>query len=178
MMPTLREVLAAFPGRRFLINFKGGQASEADLLLAYLDAAPEADYARLAFYGAAPAERVHELRPELRTLSRRRLMRCGRSYILTGWMGHVGQACRNTIIFVPSNYGWLAWGWPNRFLQRMQQAGSEVIIVDAIRRGETPGVGGVDDAEAFAAIPRDWRGGVATDRIEVIGPLAAERRAQ
>lgn len=178
MMPTLREVLAAFPGRRFLINFKGNEAREADLLLAYLDAAPEADYARLAFYGAAPAERVRDLRPELRTLSRQRLMRCARSYMLTGWTGHVGEDCRNTIIFVPSNYAWVAWGWPNRFLERMQRADSEVIIVDAIRRGEKPGVGGVDDAEAFAAIPRGWRGGVATDRIEVIGPLAAERRAQ
>lgn len=178
MMPTLREVLAAFPQRRFLINFKGNQASEADLLLAYLDAAPEADYARLAFYGVIPAERVRELRPELRTLSRKRLMRCARSYILTGWTGHVGEDCRNTIIFVPSNYGWVAWGWPNRFLERMRRADSEVIIVDAIRRGEKPGVGGIDDAEAFAAVPLNWRGGVATDRIEVIGPLAAERRAQ
>jgi glycerophosphoryl diester phosphodiesterase len=96
--------------------------------------------------------------------------------MLTGWTGHVGAPCHNSIIFVPYNYGWVAWGWPNRFLQRMQNAGSEVIIVDAIRRGETPGVGGVDDAAGFAHVPPDWRGGVATDRIEVIGPLAAARR--
>ena len=166
-----------FPGRRFLINFKGNQPDEADQVLAYLDAM-NADYSRLAFYGARPAQRVHEARPELKTLSRRRLMQCGRSYILTGWFGNVGEACRNTIVFVPSNYGWVAWGWPNRFLQRMQAAGSDVIIIDALRRGETPGVGGVDDAETFAEIPQDWRGGVATDRIEIIGPLAAERRRQ
>ncbi|HYD88722.1 MAG TPA: glycerophosphodiester phosphodiesterase family protein [Vitreimonas sp.] len=177
MMPTLREVLAAFPDRRFLINFKGGDAAEADQLLAYLDQTPEANYARLAFYGAAPAERVRELRPELRTLSRRRLMQCAKSYLLTGWYGNVDSPCRNTIIFVPSNYGWVAWGWPNLFLERMQTAGSEVFIVDAIRRGERPGVGGIDDADTFATIPRGWRGGVVTDRIELIGPLAARRRA-
>jgi hypothetical protein len=57
----------------------------------------------------------------------------------------------------------------------MRSAGSDVVIVDAIRRGERPGVGGIDDAEAFAAIPRGWRGGVATDRIEVIGPIARDR---
>jgi glycerophosphoryl diester phosphodiesterase len=175
MMPTLREVLAAFPARRFLINFKSNEAGEGDRLIAYLDATPGADYGRLAFYGAAPADRVRALRPELRTLSRRRLIDCAKSYMLTGWIGHVGAPCRNTIIFVPSNYGWVAWGWPNRFLARMRSAGSDVVIVDAIRRGERPGVGGIDDAEAFAAIPRGWRGGVATDRIEVIGPIARDR---
>jgi glycerophosphoryl diester phosphodiesterase len=36
---------------------------------------------------------------------------------------------------------------------------------------------GVDDATSFAQVPHGWRGGVATDRIETIGPLAAERRA-
>jgi glycerophosphoryl diester phosphodiesterase len=176
MMPSLREVLAAFPERRFLINFKGGDPSEADALLTYLDVTPDADFARLAFYGAAPADRVSELRPDLRTISRRRLMNCAKSYLLTGWYGNVGAACRNTIIFVPYNYGWVAWGWPNRFLTRMQNANTEVFVVDAIRRGERPGLGGVDDAAAFAAVPDGWRGGVATDRIEIIGPLAAEQR--
>lgn len=176
LMRTLREVLAAFPGKKFLINFKGGEASEGDLLLAYLDATPDVNYARLAFYGAAPADRVHELRPQLRTLSRHRLVACAKSYIGTGWFGRVGEPCRNTIVFVPYNYGWAAWGWPNRFLERMQNANTEVIIIDAIKRGETPGVGGVDDAEGFAHVPSDWRGGVATDRIEIIGPLAQDRR--
>lgn len=176
MMRTLREVLAAFPDKKFLINFKGGEASEGDLLLAYLDATPNVNYRRLAFYGAAPADRVHELRPELRTLSRHRLVACAKSYISTGWFGRVAEPCRNTIVFVPYNYGWVAWGWPNRFLERMQNANTDVIIVDAIKRGETPGVGGVDDAASFAHVPRDWRGGVATDRIETIGPIARERR--
>jgi len=176
-MPTLREVLEAFPERRFLINFKSRETDEADRLLAYLQAMPVVNIERLSYYGAEPAIRMRELLPEARTTGRRQLMDCAKSYMLTGWTGHVSAICRNTIVFVPSNYGWVAWGWPNRFLQRMQDAGSEVIIVDAIRRGERPGVGGVDSAEAFAAVPRGWRGGVATDRIEVIGPLAAERQA-
>lgn len=177
MMPTLREVLAAFPGRRFLINFKSNVSSEGDLMLAYVDAIGAGEYERLAFFGAAPADRVHELRPDLRVTGRGRLMRCVKSYMLTGWFGQVGAACRNTIVFVPANYGWLAWGYPNLFLQRMQAAHTEVMIVGPIRSGERPGIGGIDDAETFASVPRDWRGAVVTDRIELIGPLAAERRA-
>lgn len=178
MMPTLGEVLAAFPGKRFLINFKGADPDEADRLLAYLDARLTADFSRLAFYGAGPANRLREARPELRAVSRRSLMTCAKSYVLTGWLGHVDEACRNTIVFVPSNYGWVAWGWPDLFLARMEAAGSEVYIVDAIRRGDRPGLNGVDDAEALAAVPANWRGGVATDRIEIVGPLTQERRVQ
>jgi glycerophosphoryl diester phosphodiesterase len=178
MMPTLREVLAAFPDKRFLINFKGPDPAEADQLLAYLEATPLANISRLSFYGAGPANRLREVRPDLRAVSRRSLMNCAKSYVLTGWFGNVGEACRNSIIFVPSNYGWVGWGWPDLFLARMQAANSEVYIVDAIRRGERAGLNGIDDAEAFSAVPRSWRGGVATDRIEIIGPLAEERRVQ
>ncbi len=165
LMPTLREVLEAFPERRFLINFKSRETDEADRLLAYLQAMPSANLERLSYYGAEPAMRMRELLPNARTTGRRQLMDCAKSYMLTGWFGRV------------ADYGWVVWGWPNRFLDRMRAANTEVILVAPLRRGERPGVGGIDDAETFAAIPNDWRGGVATDRIEIIGPLAAERRA-
>lgn len=177
LIPSLREVLAAFPDRRFLINFKSNDASEGDRLLAYVDAIGRAEYARLAFYGAAPAERLHELRPDLQVTGRGRLMRCAKAYMLTGWFGRIDDTCRNTIVFVPSNYGWLAWGYPNLFLERMQAVNTDVMIVGPIRSGERPGIGGIDDAVTFQSVPRAWRGGVVTDRIEVIAPLAAERRA-
>jgi glycerophosphoryl diester phosphodiesterase len=178
MMPTLRDVLAAFPERRFLINFKGNDPAEADQVLAYLDAFEQTDYARLMFYGARPAERLRELRPDVRTTGRKQLMRCAKGYMLTGWFGTTPEACRNTIVFVPANYGWIGWGYPDLFLQRMQAANTEVMIVGPIRRGERPGIVGIDDLATFEELPRNWRGGVVTDRIEVIGPLAAERRTQ
>lgn len=175
LMPTLREVLDAFPNERFLINFKSNDPDEADQLVAYLDAFSGANYERLAFYGARPAERLRDLRPELQITGRQRLMRCARDYMLTGWFGAMPDECRNSIVFVPSNYGWVAWGYPNLFLQRMRAANTDVFIVGPIRDGERPGIGGIDDAEAFEQVPADWRGGVVTDRIEIIGPLAAER---
>lgn len=177
LMPSLNQVLAAFPGRRFLINLKSNDPNEGELLLAYVDAVGANQYERLAFYGAAPADRIHELRPQLLVTGRQRLMRCAKAYIATGWLGRVDDACRNTILFVPSNYGWLAWGYPNLLVQRMQAVNTEVMIVGPIRRGERPGIGGVDDAETFASVPQGWRGGVVTDRIERVGPLAAERRS-
>lgn len=177
MMPSLREVLAAFPTQRFLINFKGNQPEEADQLLAYLQATPDANLERLAFYGARPAERMRVLLPDALVTSRAGLKRCAKDYILSGWFGAAPASCRNTIVFAPTNYAWLAWGWPDRFLQRMQEAGSEVYLTGAIPSGERAGIYGIDDAAAFARVPRRWRGGVTTDAVEVIGPLAAERVA-
>jgi glycerophosphoryl diester phosphodiesterase len=169
-MPSLRDVLAEFPSQRFLVNFKSADPNEADLMLAYLEAPPRADVRRLAFYGASPADRLRELRPDWRIISRSSLKNCATSYVLTGWFGRIGPACRNTMIFVPANYGWIAWGWPNRFLDRMKRANTEVVIFDAIREGARPG-GGIDDAEALRNVPRDWGGGILTDRVEVIAPL-------
>ncbi len=175
MMKSLREVLAAFPEGRFLINFKGSDIYEADLLIAYIEATPNANVERLAFYGHQPATRMRELRPAWRSMSLDTAKDCAKGYILAGWLGLVPEACRNTIIFAPVNYAPLAWGWPNRFLQRMQNANTEVYITGAIPKGQRVGMYGIDDAEDLASIPRDWRGGVGADAIEVIGPLAAER---
>ena len=177
LMPSLREVLAAFPNERFLVNFKSNDPDEADAVLEYLRATPDANIERLAFYGAGPAERLRELLPDALITSRSGMKACAKDYMLTGWFGVTPDTCRNMIVFVPMNYAWIGWGWPNRFLQRMRDAGSEVVIAGPIHRGERMGINGVDDAEAFAAVPRNWRGGVVTDRIEIIGPLAAQRRA-
>lgn len=177
MMPSLSDVLTAFPARRFLINFKSNDPAEGDAMIAYLDARRELDVARLAFFGAAPADRIHSLRADWRTVGRGRLRACAKDYVLTGWYGTMPEACRNTIMFVPVNYGWLAWGYPDLLLRRFQRANSDVMIVGPIRNGELT-LNGVDDAETFASVPRNWRGGIVTDRVEVVGPMAVERRGR
>jgi glycerophosphoryl diester phosphodiesterase len=177
MMPSLRDVLAAFPEERFLINFKSNDPAEADLLLAHLRATPNANLERLAFYGARPAERMRDLLPDALITTRAGMKAYAKDYMLTGWFGSTPDTCRNMIVFAPLNYAWIGWGWPNRFLQRMQDAGSEVIITGPIQSGDRLGLNGVDNAEMFRRIPRKWRGGVLTDRVEVIGPFARERSA-
>jgi glycerophosphoryl diester phosphodiesterase len=173
MMPTLREVLSTFPDRRFLIDFKSNDPNEGDLVAAYLDAFPEAQPQRLIFFGARPAERLHALRPDWKTTGRRRVKACAADYMLTGWFGAIPATCRNTLVGAPVNLGWIAWGWPDRFLERMQSVNTDVLIVGPMEGGRRQGLGAIDDAETFARVPRNWRGGVSTDAIEVIGPLAA-----
>lgn len=176
-MPDLREVLRAFPDRRFMINFKSRTAAEGDAMCTYLASFPEATPERLVFFGAEPALRVHELRPDWRVINEGVLKRCALGYMLVGWSGLVPSACRNTIMFVPVNYASVAWGWPNRLLARMHGVGSDVFLAGPAPWGRRPVFTGIDDAPAWSLVPRDWRGGVSTDAIEVVGPLARSRQA-
>lgn len=169
MMPTLGEVLAAFPDKSFMINIKSNDPREAEALDAYLKAHP-GPY-RLSFFGGdRPIGRLRELRPGVVATSKPQAKKCLKDYLLTGWTGMVPSACRKAIVAVPEGLRVLLWGWPNRFLDRMQDTGSEVYLAGPVK-WSVQSVEGVDTPESVHRAPRDWKGGVQTDRIEVVGPL-------
>lgn len=170
-MPTLGEVLAAFPSTRFLINIKSKDASEGERLAAYL-ANRRIEPDRLMFYGAEPPmARLRQRVPGARALSKSTLKRCLTAYLATGWTGHTPSACRDSVIFVPSNLRGLLWGWPNLFVARMKRAGSEVFVVGPLTR-ETGGSGStaLDTPAAVEPFAHGYAGGLSTDRIDVVGP--------
>ncbi len=116
MMPSLDEVLAHFPGRRFLINIKSNDRTEGVLLAARLARMTPAERAQLMVYGSGdrPLDELRRRLPDLVVMSETQEKACVARYIALGWTGYVPQACRHTMIVVPLNYTWLAWGWPNR----------------------------------------------------------------
>src|SRR5207248_7119045 len=66
MMPTLTEVLAAFPEQRLLINVKSRDPSEGDKLAAVLNKLPAARRAQIMVYGGdEPVEVVRQQTPEI-----------------------------------------------------------------------------------------------------------------
>ena len=170
-MPSLDEVLARFPERRFLIHIKGNDPAEGERLAARLALLTATRRAGLMVYGGGqPVAVVREKLPGLRTMSGRNLKSCLLRYLGLGWSGHVPEACRNTLVLVPVNYARWLWGWPDRFLARMDRAGSEVFVVG-------PWAGedfsrGIDDPDEFRLLPAQFSGGVWTNRIDVIAPLA------
>lgn len=165
-MPTLNEVLDAFPQRRFLINIKSSDAAEADLLVAYLGTR---DTGRLTFLGGPePIERLRVLKPEARMLSRQSLRRCMLRYLAIGWTGRVPDACHNSIVFVPINYRALLWGWPNLLVERMAAANTDVVVVGPLRGSGV--AGSVDDPADVQSFASGYAGGISTDRIEIMGP--------
>lgn len=175
LLPSLDEVLAAFPDKRFLINVKSRDAEEGRLLAARLGALPEAQRGRLAVYGDdAPVEAVRAALPDMRTMARGSLKRCLLTYVGIGWSSYVPDTCRHTLLLVPVNYAWALWGWPNRFLARMRDVDTEVYLVGPYAGGAFSS--GIDTALDVARIPPGYSGGIWTNRIQAIAPLVANKR--
>ncbi|HEY8573286.1 glycerophosphodiester phosphodiesterase family protein [Phenylobacterium sp.] len=171
-MPTLAEVLAAFPAGRFMINVKSNDPAEGEALARYVArTAPGTEPRLVVFGGWKPVERVRAVNPQLRAFHKGQFKDCMVGYLATGWFGRVPDECRGTMVFVPQKQGWLLWGWPNRFLVRMQKAGAEVYIAGDAQLTGRQSLHGLDDPERAKKIPRGWKGGVSTDRVELIGPV-------
>lgn len=167
-MPVLEEIFTANPAGRILINFKSRRAEEGEALAALLNANPAWRDKVIGVYGGAePTDAALARLAGLKGYTAESAKGCLLRYLGTGWIGHVPEACRNTLVPVPSNYAWLLWGWPNRFLTRMKDAGSDVILVGPYSGGGTTGIDTVAQVED---LPEQFPGYVWTNRILEIGP--------
>ncbi len=177
MMPAIAEVFAAFPDRRFLVNYKSNEAREGDMLAGLLAAHPEWRPLVWGVYGGAPPTyRARErIGGDLVAVAPRDTMQCLLQYLGLGWTGYVPDPCRGTAVMVPINLAWLVWGWPNLFVERMRAVGSEVILIGPYAAGDV-GTSGIDTPELLAQVPQPFPGYIWTNRIEEIGPLLRARQ--
>jgi glycerophosphoryl diester phosphodiesterase len=175
LMPSLDEVLDAFPERRFLINIKSNDPAEGTLLAARLRLLPADRRTRLMVYGGdAPIAVMRKELPDIPAMSRATLKACALRYIAIGWTGYVPAACRSSLILVPVNYASWMWSWPNGFINRMRRVSTEVFVVGRYDgRDFSSGIDSTDDLKQLSAWPR---AGIWTNRIDRIAPLARTRR--
>jgi glycerophosphoryl diester phosphodiesterase len=170
LLPSLDQVLAAFPERRLLIDIKSNEPGDGEKLARRLARLPREQLARIMVYGGnRPVAAARALLPGLRTMSRANLQRCLLLYIAIGWSGYVPAACRDSLLLIPINVAPWLWGWPTRFLQRLESAGAEVFVAGPWDGGFSRGI---DDAATLARLPAGYAGGIWTNRIDRIAPLA------
>jgi glycerophosphoryl diester phosphodiesterase len=170
LLPSLDQVLAAFPERRLLIDIKSNEPGDGEKLARRLARLPREQLARIMVYGGnRPVAAARALLPGLRTMSRASLQRCLLLYIALGWSGYVPAACRDSLLLIPINVAPWLWGWPTRFLQRLESAGAEVFVAGPWDGGFSRGI---DDAATLARLPAGYAGGIWTNRIDRIAPLA------
>ena len=99
LMPSLDEVLAAFPDKRFLIHIKSNDAAEGETLAARLAQLPPARQRQLAVYGGRlPVAVVRARLGTVKTMSARQEAGCLLTYLALGWTGFVPSSCR-TVLF-------------------------------------------------------------------------------
>jgi glycerophosphoryl diester phosphodiesterase len=89
-------------------------------------------------------------------------------YLAGGWTGFVPSACEKTQLHIPEKIVPLLWGWPNRFLNRMEDAGTNVIVVGGDGSDFSSGF---DTPEDIKRLPEDFTGGIWTNRIDRVAPL-------
>jgi glycerophosphoryl diester phosphodiesterase len=155
-MPTVEEVLHEVPRMPLIFHFKSKDPADADALLAALRRGGAAIDGRFGFYGhPAVVRRVKQLAPSAWAFTVQDTKSCLTDYVKFGWTSFVPRSCRNTTVMVPLNYQWAIWGWPKRFLVRMEQAGTRVILTGDYKKG---GALGLSHAEQLAKVPRDFRG--------------------
>ena len=88
LMPTVPEVVAAFPDRELLIDLKNDDPSEGDRLAAYLATLPAERLTTISVYGGdarSPPSRTRL--PELRATSKKIMKDCLVRYFALGWTG-------------------------------------------------------------------------------------------
>jgi glycerophosphoryl diester phosphodiesterase len=175
-MPSLVEVLQAFPSRRFTLVIKSNDSHEAELLVGYL-LRNHTNLNRISVFGGErPAARLHQLLPQMRVGSEKEAKDCLTAYLEIGWTGMIPTACRNSAVPVPFNYRKLLWGWPNLFVKRMDGVNSAVLLVGPYEaRSGKPSMNFIDTQQQLEALPNDYAGEIFSDRLDVTGPAARAR---
>lgn len=168
LMPSLDEVLTHFPNGAFLIHIKSNDPLEGEYLAEYLAKFPENKLEQLAVYGGdKPIAALREKLPNMRVMSYATLKRCLLPYLAIGWTGYVPAACENTQLHIPEKYAPYMWGYPTKFVKRMENANTRVILV----AGNGGWSEGFDAKEDLDRIPDNYSGGIWTNRIDRIAPL-------
>jgi glycerophosphoryl diester phosphodiesterase len=172
MIKSLHEVLSALPGKTIVIDIQSTKAVHSERLIAYLRAHGHPVDSRLWVWAEGPArDRLRRLAPQARVISTRQAKACVVRYLAAGWAGYVPDACRGGSIFVPIDLRWAFWGWPNRFLARMREAGTEVVLTGPFAQREP----GLLKVSHLNAVPARFPGIILTDRIDPIGPAVLRR---
>ncbi|MED3574904.1 glycerophosphodiester phosphodiesterase family protein [Cytobacillus praedii] len=168
LMPTLDEVLTEFPEEPFLIHIKSNDRNEGIQLSQYLSKYSDGRLSNLSVYGGdEPIAALKEKLPKLRVMSKQTLKSCLLPYLTVGWTGHIPSSCKNTQLHIPEKYAAFLWGYPNKFLNRMDQVNTRVILV----AGDGGWSEGFDTEQDLERLPEKYNGGIWTNRIDVISPI-------
>lgn len=155
-MPTVEEALRETPRMRLFFNFKSKDPKDADALVAAFRRAGVEIDGKFAFYGHPRVTgRMRQLVPGAWTFGKAEMKECLTDYVKWGWTSHIPKSCHGTTVTVPLNYQWAIWGWPKRFIARMESVGTKVILMGPY---EDDRIAGLERPDQLGKVPRDFRG--------------------
>ena len=165
LMPEFTEVLEMFPDKDLLIHMNHGDIETAEVLWEYLKDMSAERLSQITVYGnEAGLVYLREQNSNMRVLSGKRLKEALLKYELLGWTGYIPNEIKNMEIHIPLMYAKALWGWPNKFVERMESVNTRVVIVE----GNGKWSEGFDTEESLTKIPSGYTGYVWTNRIDVV----------
>ncbi|WP_394137878.1 glycerophosphodiester phosphodiesterase family protein [Cytobacillus oceanisediminis] len=171
LMPSLDDVMEHFPESNFLIHIKSNDPNEGKQLAGYLSKFPESRLQEITVYGGdEPIAALQEKMPGIRVMSKATLKSCLLPYLAAGWTGYIPNSCEETQLHIPEAYAKWMWGWPHKFINRMDKAGTNVIVV----AGDGGWSEGFDTPADLGRLPAGYSGGIWTNRIDLIAPVYKE----
>lgn len=171
LMPSLDEVINHFPEKSLLIHIKSNNPNDGEMFARYVAKLPEKHIKNLSVYGGdKPIAVLKKAIPEIRVMSKATLKSSLLSYIAISWTGYIPSDCRNTQLHIPIKYAPFLWGWPNRFLNQMEEVNTRVIVV----AGNGKLSEGFDTIDDIKQLSPKYTGGIWTNRIDKVAPLYNE----
>lgn len=165
LMPSIEDVFKEFPDQDFLIHIKTDTAETGQVLWSYLREMSEERLAGITVYGSSKAiEYLQDQYPQLRAMNKDIMLKAFLIYEAVGWTGYVPKAAHHTEFHLPLNYARFLWGWPEKFIQRMEAVNTRVVIV----AGNGKWSEGFDSKEDLKNLPQEYSGYVWTERIDKV----------
>lgn len=170
LMPSLDEVLKTFPDQPLLIDMKSNDSQEGIELARVLSALPQSRQRLLTVEGGdKPIDALRQRLPQLRVTSKAIIESCVLQYIALGWSGYVPGACQHIELLLPDKFAPWLWGWPDRFLERMNANDTRVVVEKG--DGSEEFSSGFDSPADLKRLPPGYTGGIWTNRIDQIAPV-------
>jgi glycerophosphoryl diester phosphodiesterase len=159
LMPTLTEVLQAFPDRKLAINQKDKFTKTVQLVVKTLKEQPRSQHQNIYFFSGAEQFKLLKTEvPEVQRIipSRNEIKGCSLNYLGMLFSGKLAASCNENAFAVPVRYLKYIPGWPSLFLSQARRANLKVYVADV----DTP-----EDLAQVKGLPID---GIVTNRIEII----------
>ena len=166
LIPSFEEVIDEFPQQKFLIHIKDGGAEIGYVLLEKFRSMNKDIAGLYSLCGNDEAIGIiREEYPEIKAFTAGMLKEAFIHYELIGWSGYIPQSIRNMELHIPLEYAKFLWGWPEKFIMRMDRVNSRVVLVQ--KKG--PWTDGFNSPDELDDIPDNYYGYIMTDRIDKTG---------
>lgn len=174
LMPSLDEVLKTFPTQQLLIDMKSNKSQEGVQLAHILEALPVSRQNLLMVEGGDnPIAALHQRLPQIRVTSKAMIESCVLQYMALGWSGYVPATCHHIELLLPDKFAPWLWGWPDRFLDRMEA--NQTIVVLEKGNGTEEFSSGFDSPNDLTRLPPGYTGGIWTNRIDQVAPVIRKK---